>query len=58
MKKINKVIHHSLRGSRKYLENKPERQRLDNEWSTDYMRKIRLYCENGKFNYDIKLMAT
>lgn len=22
------------------------------------MRKIRLYCENGKFNYDIKLMAT
>lgn len=55
-KKIKSFI--SLRGSRKYLENKPQRQRLDNEWSTDYMRKIRLYCENGKFNYDIKLMAT
>ena len=45
-----KVIHHSLKRSRKYLENKPQRQRLDNERSTDYMRKIRLYCENGKFN--------
>lgn len=55
-KKIKSFI--SLRESRKYLENKPQRQRLDNEWSTDYMRKIRLYCENGKFNYDIKLMAT
>ena len=58
MKKKKKVIHHSLRGSRQYLENKPQRDRIDNEWSTDYTRKIRLYCENGKCNYDIKLMAT
>lgn len=35
--------------------NKTQRDRLDNEWLTDHIRKFRLYHENERFNYEANM---